>query len=324
MLSFDDRQTARGFASGSARLRLCVGAFVLALSACRSSEDALLRGDRYWADSNYVAALAEYRLAARQREDPEVEARVAHAFALTGQLERARRTYEELIKAEPSYRDQAIFDYVSIAKSSLERGDRYGAARAADAALQLRPGLSLPEMDLTLARHYATIGDADRAAQFYRRALATAHDSTRASLLYEVASINERTGHCVEAMPYFRAFSEASSSQDSITEARWRMGTCGLERGRAAMAEGHAQEALELLQVTLDLGAPQNLLDQAWFERGEALMSLGQLNEAQTAYERVLELTPAGQSGLATRARRRLEELRSRTVPAPVVPFTGG
>ncbi|HEX6559489.1 MAG TPA: tetratricopeptide repeat protein [Longimicrobiales bacterium] len=306
---------ARGVALGSARLRCGLLLLVAGLGACRSSEDALLRGDRYWADSNYVAALAEYRLAARQHEDPAVEARVAHAYALTGQLDRARRTYDELLKTESSYADQAIFDYVSLANSNLERGDRYGAARAAEAALLLRPGLALPEMALTLARHYATIGDSDRALQFYHRALATADHRTRGALLYEIASINERSGHCIEALPYFRSFSEESSSQDSVTEARWRMGTCGLERGRAALAAGKPESALELLQVTLDLGAPQNLLDEAWFHRGEALTALGRLDEAQVAYERVLELTPAGRSQLATRASRRLDEIRARPIP---------
>src|SRR5688500_16257680 len=61
----------------------CSSALVLAcsLAACRSSENAVLRGDRYWADSNYTAALAEYRLAARQSgSDPNVSARVAHAY----------------------------------------------------------------------------------------------------------------------------------------------------------------------------------------------------------------------------------------------------
>jgi tetratricopeptide (TPR) repeat protein len=287
----------------------------LGLSACRSSEDAMQRGDRYWADSNYVAALAEYRLAARQHGRNDAQERVAHAYIMTGQLDRARHAYDVLLKTDPAQTDQAVFDYVWLARSSLQRGDRYAAARAAEAALDLRPGLSMPDMALTLARHYATIGDAERALPFYHRALSTVEDSARAPLLYEIAALSERSGACVDAMPYFREFSETSSSQDSITEARWHMGTCGLESGRQALEGGKPEEALNLLQVTIDMGVPQNLLDQAWFERGEALMALGKRDEAQTAYERVLELTPAGRTPLSERASRRLGEIRSTPVP---------
>ena len=304
--------SARGVGSGAAFfwvLALC------ALTACRSSEDALLRGDRYWADSNYVAALAEYRLAARQGGRAEVVARVAHAYVLTGQFDRARATYDELLKQDPSYQDQAIYDYIWLARSSLQRGDRYVTARSAEAALQLRPGLAMPELAITLARHYATIGDADRALQFYHRAISGEEPGKQAGLLFEMASLTERTGKCEQAVQYFRTFTQHSTSSDSITEARWRMGTCGLERGRQAREAGEVERALELIQITLDLGAPQNLLDQAWFERGEALLSLGRLEDARMAFERVLELSPTGASPLAARAMRKLDQIRAQPVP---------
>jgi tetratricopeptide (TPR) repeat protein len=274
----------------------------------------MLRGDRYWADSNYVAALAEYRLAARQGGSADAEARVAHAYVVTGQLDRARARYDGLFKLDPAYVDQAIFDYVWLARSSLQRGDRYGAARAAEAALQLRPGLAMPELALTLARHYATVGDAERALQFYHRALSGGDPMTHVGLRFEIASLTERSGNCEQALPYFRAFIEQSPSSDSVTEARWRMGTCGLERGRQLREAGEAGRALELLQITLELGAPQNLLDQAWFERGEALVTLGRQDEALLAFERVVELSPV-QSPLAARARRRIGEIHTPTVP---------
>jgi tetratricopeptide (TPR) repeat protein len=284
------------------------------MAACESSEDALGRGDRYWADSNYVAALAEYRLAARDGST-EADRRVAHAYVVTGQLDRAQRAYDQLVKADPANVDQALFDYMWLARTSLQRGDRYGAARAAEAALQLRPDLPISDLALTLARHYSTIGDTDRALQFYRRAIAAADPATHNSLLYEIASLTERHGDCVDALPYFRSFTERSASSDSVTEARWRMGNCGLERGRQLREAGDFARALELLSVTLDLGAPQNLLDQAWFERGETLMALGRRDEAAVAYERVVDLSIAGRTQLAGRAMRRLEEIRAGSVP---------
>jgi tetratricopeptide (TPR) repeat protein len=289
------------------------GGLWLGVSACQSSEDALLRGDRYWADSNYTAALAEYRLAARQSgNEPSVAARVAHAYMQTGQFERGRREYDALLKQAPGYTDQAIFDFLTLARTSMARGDRFGTARAAEAALALRPGLDLDEMSVALARHYAATGDVDRSLEFYNRAIGRER-SAETALLFELASLIEQNGKCIDALPYFRSFITQSSSRDSATEARWRMGTCGLERGRQMLAGGDANAALPLLDVTLEVGAPPHLLEQAWLERGEALLALGRLEEARAAFERVLELSPAGRTQYSTRAERRLQEML--TVP---------
>jgi tetratricopeptide (TPR) repeat protein len=62
--------------------------------------------------------------------------------------------------------------------------------------------------------------------------------------------------------------------------------------------------------VILELGVPQNLMDQAWFERGEALQELGRREEALEAYVRVLEYVRPGGGPLADRARQRIDELR--------------
>jgi tetratricopeptide (TPR) repeat protein len=266
-----------------------------------------MRGDRFWADSNYTSALAEYRLAARQNDEPAIAARVAHAYLITGQFERGRREYETLLKRDAAYTDQAIFDFLSLARSSMARGDRFGTARAAEAALALRPGLELREIALPLARHYAAVGDVDRALEFYNRAIGRSGGGT--TLLFELASLIEQNGKCVDALPYFRSFIAQSASRDSATEARWRMGTCGLERGRQAMASGDAAGAIALYDVTLEAGAPPHLIEQTWLERGEALYSLGRFEEARAAFERVLEISPPGRTQFSTRAERRIQEM---------------
>jgi tetratricopeptide (TPR) repeat protein len=286
---------------------VAAAAAVIFLAGCQSGEDALMRGDRFWADSNYTSALAEYRLAARQNDEPAIAARVAHAYLITGQFERGRREYELLLKRDAAYTDQAIFDFLSLARSSMARGDRFGTARAAEAALALRPGLELREIALPLARHYAAVGDVDRALEFYNRAIGRSGSGT--TLLFELASLIEQNGKCVDALPYFRSFIAQSASRDSATEARWRMGTCGLERGRQAMASGDAAGAIALYDVTLEAGAPPHLIEQTWLERGEALYSLGRFEEARAAFERVLEISPPGRTQFSTRAERRIQEM---------------
>jgi hypothetical protein len=49
-------------------------------------------------------------------------------------------------------------------------------------------------------------------------------------------------------------------------------------------------------------------VEQAWFERGEALLALGRPNEAVEAYRRVVEMT-RGDTQTSIRARRRILEI---------------
>jgi tetratricopeptide (TPR) repeat protein len=162
-----------------------------ATASCSDSETPLGRGDRLWADSAYPAALAEYRLSYARNGSVEALARVAHAYAVTGQFERAREYYDELLRRAPEYVDQAVFDYLDLAERASQRSDRYGMAGAVEAALALRPGLPVEHMTTTLARYYAGTGAADRALEYFDRALAEAPPDSVPGLLYEVAQVQQ-------------------------------------------------------------------------------------------------------------------------------------
>jgi len=281
----------------------------LLLAGCRSGETALVRGDRFWADSNYTAALAEYRLAARQDGgNPPTLARVAHAYAITGQLERARETYEQLIKQEPRYSDQAVFDYLTLAREALDRGDRFGVARAAEAALALRPGIPLGDMATELARYHASSGDGERALEFFERALVQQPPESVPPLLFEMATLHERQGGCADAVSYYRAYLQRAAYAENANEARFRLGTCAFELGKRARDSGSYEDALGWFQMVGTQGYPANLVDQAWFEAGEALMMLDRRDEALDAYRRAI-FAANPQSQVAQRAQRRVQEI---------------
>ncbi|MGD8278094.1 MAG: hypothetical protein PVH00_08715, partial [Gemmatimonadota bacterium] len=144
-----------------------VGLLAAIVTACADAEPALTRGDRFWADSNYTAALAEYRLALREDARDSTLLRVAHAYIETDQFERGREMYDELLARSSDYADQAAFDYITVARRAFQRSDRYGLASAVDAALALRPGMPVDEFALPLARYYATSAENDRALDFY-------------------------------------------------------------------------------------------------------------------------------------------------------------
>lgn len=283
---------------------------VLAVACGYDAEPAIARGDRFWADSNYTAALAEYRLAVDQDRNDEALSRAAHAYIRTGQFERAREMYDELIAADSAWADQAIFDYVTVAQRAQVRSDRYGLASAVDAALDLRPGLPLDEFAVPLARYYASTGDPSRAIDFYERALTAADPDSVGTLLFEIAQVHEGQGNCSEAIGFFTTFQSRSPRDRRLADASWQIGSCSFQLARQAHQAGDLEEGLRQLDRLIELGVPQNLIDDAWFERGEILLELGRRDDALFSYVRVLEENPTGTGQIVERARSRIDLLR--------------
>lgn len=292
--------------------RAALASLVLAAAAaCGEGEPALARGDRLWADSQHTAALAEYRLALRQGgDDEEVMARVAHAYALTGQFERAKELYDRLLRTAPEYTDQAVFDYLAVAQRAHGRSDRYGMATAVEAAVALRPGLPVTGMVVPLARYYAGSGEPERALAYYERALGVAEADSVPGLLYEIAEVHEAIGDCAEAIGYYNAFRSRAPQDARAAQARWQVGNCSFELAREARRTGDQETALRHLATVIDLGVPENVQDMAWFERGEAYLALGMREEALSAFQRVVEMSRTRSGQLYDRALRRVDQLR--------------
>lgn len=282
------------------------------LAGCDNPEPALARGDRLWAEGNYQNALAEYRLALRQggEGDDEVQLRVAHAYATLGQLERAKEFYGRLLVRSPSYTDQAVYDYLELARPGRERGDRFAVAGGVEAALELRPDLPLGDLALILARYYADLGETRRAVEFYQRALASTPTDSTPTLLYELGQVHVAQGNCGAALGYFLAYRQRAPRGARRGEASWHAGNCAYELAKQAHQSGALTDALERLSLVLELGEPVTVQDQAWFDRGEILYALGRFDEAVEAYGKVLELNRARRGVLAERAQQRLDEIR--------------
>jgi tetratricopeptide (TPR) repeat protein len=298
---------------------------------CGQNQTAIERGDRLWADSDYTSALAEYRLALARHTDRKTLLRVAHAYAHTGDLTRAQDTYSTLLSQDSSYADQAIYDYMDMARAALKSGDRHGIAAAVEAALQVQPALPLDGLDTVLAKYYADTGDTRRAVEFYQRALIGLSPDSAARYLYAIGRLYELQGDCGDAIAYLTAFqpgAPASSAQQAAPEpveaapgaedmgetlaqrGQWVLGSCAFELAKQAHQAGQLAQALGQLKLVTSLGVPHNVQDLAWFDSGEILFALGRKDDALNAYYRVLELNPSGEGQLVDRARRRIEQIR--------------
>lgn len=284
---------------------------LVALAACApraSEEGALARGDVAFATGDLEEALAEYQLAARQGESAEAYARVGHTFASMGRVDEARDFYGRATQQDARWADQAGSDLLHVAREAAVRDDRFQMASAVETALQFLPGLSVEELALPLARHYFRSGEFGRALPFYQRALAVAPDSA-ADVLLEVATAHEEVGDCAPALDVFERYREQLPPWGR-SEVDWHIGNCSFQLAQQRRAEGMRDEALQLVDRTLELGEPRNILPQAWFERGDILSELGQCEAAVEAYRRVQAVDPTGNRSLVRRAEQRIDEVR--------------
>ena len=268
----------------------------------------MVRGDVAFAQGDLEEALAEYQLAVRQSDEDETHARVGHTYATMGRVDEARDSYRRAAERNRRWADQAGADLLQLAREAESRSDQFQMASAVETALEFLPGLSVEELALPLARHYFRTGEFGQALPFYQRALAVAPDSA-ADVLMEVATAYEEVGDCMRALTLFERYRELVRPWER-SEVDWHIGSCAFELARRWRAEGQAEEALLLVERTLEVGEPRNLLPQVWFERGEILSETGDCDAALDSYRQVRALDPAGTGALVRRADERIDEVR--------------
>ena len=94
---------------------------------------------------------------------------------------------------------------------------------------------------------------------------------------------------------------------------RWHAGQCAFQLAQRSRSDGRPTEALAGFEEVIALRAPQTLLDDAWFERGEILFSLGEFDEAVRSYQQVLDLNPSRVGRKVRQAEDRIRSIRYRS-----------
>ncbi len=282
------------------------------LVACSDPAGASLeRGDRLAGEGEYEAAVAEYRLAERQRgDDPAVLSRLAHAYVRLGDLGAGLRVYQDLIARDSSWRYQASADLVEAAREALRGPGRERMARALDPLVPL--GIELIPVDLRreLAGHKFERQEFDAALPLL---LSVLHETEEAdpTVRYRTARAYQELGGCREALDHFEAYLDAEGpGGGEAGTARWHYGTCLFEVAREDRQRGDAGSALRRLERLVSLGAPRTLMDRAQYLRGELLAGSGRDAEALEAFRQVLRLNPARTGPLVRSAEEWIREIR--------------
>jgi tetratricopeptide (TPR) repeat protein len=270
-------------------------------------------GDRLQGAGRVEAALAEYQVALRRAgSDAEILVRLAHGYAKLDRFDDAQEFYARLLHEDSAYQDQAIADFLQMARRALARGDRARMARALEQVQAVRAGAIPDDLVYPLALHYYGLGDYERALPLLLAALGVAPAAERAGLTYELARTYESLGDCRQSLEYLERYLETGVRGERAREARFYAGGCAYRLAQENRAVGRPAEALELLDRVLELDAPPALLDEAWFDRGEILYGLGRYDEALLAYRQVLELNPSRTGRLVRLAEDRIRAIRFR------------
>ena len=270
-----------------------------------------MRGDRLAGEGRIDEAIAEYKLALRQRGDvPEVLLRLGHTYAGQGQVDASLRYFDRLLEIDSTYTYQVAADLVEAATVARDEGALDNMARALRPVQRLGIGQIPGDLKLALARYYQESGDPGGALPLYLSALETAEEEPPKRVWFETARSFQELGGCGEALGYYKKYLEGRGRDPGDqAAAEWEYGSCLLEvaekesdRGRDRMAAGH-------LDTLIELGVPRGVLDRAHFRRGEIRLAGGNIAGAREDYERVLELNPARTGPLVRMAEERLREI---------------
>ncbi len=271
----------------------------------------IFRGDQAFAKGDLEEALAEYRLALLQgATDPGTYARVAHTYVGLKRIDEAREHYRLAMAQDSSLADQALSDFVHLAREENSSGDRFGMASAVQTALEFRPGISLEDLVLPLAQHYSDIGEYGRALPFYQKALSALDPDSLPGILFETAVAYDEVGDCESAVIYYEEYQDRQVPRSQRGEVNWRLGSCSFELAVVRRAEGDDEEALRFLETLLRIGEPRQRLARGYFLKGEILGYRGECEAAIEAFQDVSVYDPAGNSALVVRAESRIDQIR--------------
>lgn len=291
---------------------LCFAALLPACTPLGEEGSSLARGDQAFAHGDLDEALAEYLLAERQgSDDADTYARIAHTYVALKRIDESREYYQKAVEADSDLADQAVADFVHLARAENRSGDRFGMASAAQTALEFRPGISLEDLALPLARHYYNVGEYGRALPFFQKTLSAMGPDSLPRVVFETAVAYDEVGDCESAVIYYQDYRDGLSRwQSERSEVDWRLGNCSYELARQRREEGEEEEALRHLETLLRVGEPRSLLAMGYFEKGEILGLRGECEAALEAFMQVAVVDPSGTSPLVDRAEERIDQIR--------------
>jgi tetratricopeptide (TPR) repeat protein len=298
------------------------GLTVLVLAGCgRLSQDHERRGDRYYSIGYYDDSLAEYLMAQKTRGvSADLMRKIGKVYVKKGDFFQAKKYFDRYfstVNSEPS--PEVLLDYLQIAVERGKAGDNGTMVRALEEILAVDPSYSLGKYYFDLGEYYYQQSDFHKAVSYFLRAVPLeVQVDHRDEYLFHLALSYEKLLDYANAFLYFDQYLAQYPQGSQVEQARWHRGSCCFPLARDFFDRGELDQAASYLDRIISSGQPQNLLDDAWYLRGEIFLAQERPEEARNAFQEVLKLNRYyWKERIADQARRQINELDlQKRVPA--------
>ena len=262
-----------------------VGAAALVVAACERGPDHERLGDRRYAERSFTDALAEYRLALRQRTpSPELRGKFAAAALRVGAIGEAVGAYRDLAKAEPASADDAVDGLMRAARLAVDARDLAALAQAVGAVREIQPDRTLGGLAAALGASFDPSGRPGDALDLLVQAAAVSGPVAADSLLVLYGDLGLRLTQYDLAQRVYEGVLRRSRVPAVVRAARAGLAGCAVERGRDALGAGFLDDAAEWFAKAIALGEPDSIVRVAWLLTGDARWADGDTTRAVEAY----------------------------------------
>jgi tetratricopeptide (TPR) repeat protein len=297
---------------------LAVAGAVVALAAgCSSGPDHERLGDRRYAEHAYVDALAEYRLALRQRRPSgELRAKFAQAALRSGALSDAVVAYRELARAEPAMLDEAADGLTRAGRLAVGARDMGALTDAMVALHDVAPTRPVGALVVALGASSTALAKRPEAMDVLLEAAAAATGAATAdSFLVAYGDVNARLGRCDVASRTYGAVLRRGPLPVLARAAQGGLAGCAVADGRLSLSAGALEDAEAQFQRAIAIGQPDSIVRLAWLLTGDARWANADTAQAVDAY-RHAAAGGGDQDPIVLRATAQLDRLVKET-PTP-------
>jgi hypothetical protein len=259
-----------------------------ALLGCRQTADHERIGDRRYAEGAFRDALAEYRLAARQRSaGPQLLAKVGLAALRAEALPEAGEAYAQLARTDAAGRAEAAEGLLRTARRAIAARDLVALRRAVAGLHEVAPS-RLGELGAALSLVVDTERRSAADEELLLAASARSEPAAADSLLVAWAELVAAAGRCDEAQAGHDAVRRRSGAT-LARPARDALAGCRVEQGRRALGEGRLAEAEAAFLATVEGGGADSTVRLAWLLAGDTRWAGGDTVGAVSAYGRAIQ-----------------------------------
>ena len=290
---------------------------VFAFAGCTAGPDHERLGDRRYAEHAFVDALAEYRLAMRQRRPSgELRAKFAQAALRSGALTDAVDAYRELARSDPAQLEEAADGLTRAARLAVGARDMGALTDAMVALHDVAPARPVGALVVALGASSTALAKRPEAMDvLLEAAAATTNAAAADSFLAAYADVNARLGRCDVASRAYQGVLRRSPPPDLARTVQGGLAGCAVADGRLSLSAGALADAEAQFQRAIAIGQPDSVLRLAWLLMGDARWADADTARAVDAYRHAVA-GGGDQDPVVLRATAQLDRLQ-KGVPTP-------